>query len=217
MSEIFKYPKTQRQAEVLKYVKDFMASNGYTPSYRTICKAIGVASKATVAKHISALRRQGFIEEDFTISTVEPQSVIRLVKQPPLVCRVEGCESQARIRQLCFRHYRKEHRYGDPLGESKPRYQPRALPDITSPTELGKVLGVSRQRAEQLLKPQARRAREAVNQAIKARKLVRPTQCERCGATNVPIEAHHWDYREMLDVRWICRACHGILHTKASR
>jgi repressor LexA len=36
-------PLTQRQEQVLKAVKDFIAVNGYSPSTRDISKAVGLA------------------------------------------------------------------------------------------------------------------------------------------------------------------------------
>lgn len=34
--------------------------------------------------------------------------------------------------------------------------------------------------------------------------------CEGCGKPNA--EAHHEDYSQPLDVRWLCRSCHVALH-----
>lgn len=55
-----KLPKTEIQAKVLQYVRDFKARRGFIPSYLMIARHIGVSSKATIAKHIGSLRKQGF-------------------------------------------------------------------------------------------------------------------------------------------------------------
>ena len=52
-------------------------------------------------------------------------------------------------------------------------------------------------------------ARSTVHVALKRGKLTK-TACERCGSANV--EAHHDDYSRPLEVRWVCRRCHGMLH-----
>jgi SOS-response transcriptional repressor LexA len=56
-------PRTQRQAEILEYYLDFRQRRGFLPSYAMIARHIGVRSKATIAKHMAALKRQGFIKE----------------------------------------------------------------------------------------------------------------------------------------------------------
>lgn len=56
-------PKTARQAEILRYVIEFQAMRHYIPSYTQIAKHIGVKSRATIAKHIRALRRQGLLKD----------------------------------------------------------------------------------------------------------------------------------------------------------
>lgn len=52
-------------------------------------------------------------------------------------------------------------------------------------------------------------AHDAVEQAIKSGVLVREP-CEICGKERV--DAHHDDYSEPLNVRWLCRGHHLKLH-----
>jgi SOS-response transcriptional repressor LexA len=54
-------PRTARQAEILRYVIEFQQRRNYIPSYRQIARHLGVASAATVAKHVNALKRQGLL------------------------------------------------------------------------------------------------------------------------------------------------------------
>ena len=82
---------------------------------------------------------------------------------------------------------------------------------IQSPRELGRTLGVSRQRADQILNPEKTRARNHVYAAIKRGQLVRPDQCSKCGLGGT-IHAHHADYGRPLDVEWLCAGCHGQAH-----
>src|SRR5690348_139354 len=55
----------------------------------------------------------------------------------------------------------------------------------------------------------AERARAAVQQAILSGRLERQP-CEVCGAKTV--DAHHDDYTQPLEVRWLCRRHHRQLH-----
>src|SRR4029453_8246794 len=54
-------PRTQRQKEVFDYLVSFLERRGYIPTYTQIAKHIGVKSRATVAKHIKALAKIGFL------------------------------------------------------------------------------------------------------------------------------------------------------------
>jgi ribosomal protein S27AE len=64
----------------------------------------------------------------------------------------------------------------------------------------------------------ARGFRETDHQKTAARMATRvlrkqgPHDCENCGAPDA--HAHHDDYSQPLDVRWLCRACHGIEHRR---
>src|SRR6266478_7000098 len=57
-------PRTQRQKEVLDYITRFLAKHGHEPSYAQMARYFGVSSKATIAKHISALEKRGLIKRD---------------------------------------------------------------------------------------------------------------------------------------------------------
>ena len=57
-------PRTQRQKEVLDYITRFLAKHGHEPSYAQIARNFGVSSKATIAKHISALEKRGLIRRE---------------------------------------------------------------------------------------------------------------------------------------------------------
>lgn len=129
-------------------------------------------------------------------------------------CGVTGCDGMAVARGLCRLHYGRLRRHGDPLNMGKRGRPPviTELPQETSPARLGRMLGVSRQRAHQLLNMPAHRARGAVNRALQSGKLIKPSSCERCNKRTSRLEAHHWDYREELDVRWLCSPCHSIVH-----
>lgn len=54
-------PRTKRQKEILEYISRFIEERGYKPSYQQIAKHFRLASKAAVAKHITALEKQGLI------------------------------------------------------------------------------------------------------------------------------------------------------------
>ena len=50
-------------------------------------------------------------------------------------------------------------------------------------------------------------ARAVLHSAIKKGDIVRPDKCQGCKEGGL-IEAHHPDYMEPLEVKWLCRICH---------
>ena len=52
---------TRRQREVLDVIRQFIASNGYSPSLEEIGKALGLSSVATVHKHVTHLVEKGHV------------------------------------------------------------------------------------------------------------------------------------------------------------
>lgn len=59
---------TPRQKEVLDFIASFVNQNGYCPSYEEIARGLGLASLATVHKHISALEARGYLIRTFNQS-----------------------------------------------------------------------------------------------------------------------------------------------------
>lgn len=58
------------------------------------------------------------------------------------------------------------------------------------------------------------KARSQVNNAVQSGRLVKPSQCQQCGASG-RIDGHHYlGYGRPLDVLWLCTRCHGLEHRK---
>lgn len=54
-------------------------------------------------------------------------------------------------------------------------------------------------------------ARSQVSVYVKRGKMARPSVCDACKQAG-RIEAHHEDYAKPLEVIWLCRPCHSLLH-----
>ena len=54
---------TNRQKDVLDYVKSYVAKHGYPPAVREIGAALGLNSPATIQSHINALESKGYIKK----------------------------------------------------------------------------------------------------------------------------------------------------------
>lgn len=57
---------TERQRQVLQYIKDEIRAKGYPPSVREIGEAIGLSSSSTVHGHMARLEEKGYIRRDPT-------------------------------------------------------------------------------------------------------------------------------------------------------
>lgn len=55
---------SDKQEKILGFLNEYMADNGYAPSVREICAAVGLKSTATVSYHLNELKRRGLIEGD---------------------------------------------------------------------------------------------------------------------------------------------------------
>jgi repressor LexA len=69
---------TRRQFEVLEVIRGFIDTNGYSPSLEEIGGTLGLASVATVHKHISHLVEKGFVRRVWN-----QNRSIELAEDPP--------------------------------------------------------------------------------------------------------------------------------------
>ena len=59
---------TRRQKEVMDFLSNFIANKGYSPSYEEIASGLGLASLATVHKHIQALEAKQYLRRSYNHS-----------------------------------------------------------------------------------------------------------------------------------------------------
>lgn len=57
---------TEKQMQILQYMKDQILSKGYPPSVREICAAVGLKSTSSVHSHLETLEEKGYIRRDPT-------------------------------------------------------------------------------------------------------------------------------------------------------
>ncbi len=59
---------TRRQREVMEFLTEFIDKHGYSPSYEEIASGLGLASLATVHKHIQALQAKQYVLRNYNHS-----------------------------------------------------------------------------------------------------------------------------------------------------
>ena len=59
---------SKKQEEILNYIDKTIKSNGYSPTVREICEAVGLKSTSTVQYHLKKLIDLGFINKSENIS-----------------------------------------------------------------------------------------------------------------------------------------------------
>ena len=57
---------TEKQKEILEYIKETILGKGYPPAVREICEAVHLKSTSSVHSHLEALERNGYIRRDPT-------------------------------------------------------------------------------------------------------------------------------------------------------
>ncbi|MBO5143452.1 MAG: transcriptional repressor LexA [Clostridia bacterium] len=63
---------TDKQVKVLEYVKEQIKKNGYAPSVREICQALGFKSTSTVHGYLARLQKKGLIQK----AALKPRTII---------------------------------------------------------------------------------------------------------------------------------------------
>ena len=57
---------TNKQQEILDYIKEEILKRGYPPAVREICEAVNLKSTSSVHSHLETLEKNGFIKRDPT-------------------------------------------------------------------------------------------------------------------------------------------------------
>lgn len=57
---------TQKQQEILDYIKDEILKKGYPPTVREICETVNLKSTSSVHSHLETLEKNGYIRRDPT-------------------------------------------------------------------------------------------------------------------------------------------------------
>ena len=57
---------TQKQLEILEFIKQEILDKGYPPAVREICEAVDLKSTSSVHAHLSTLEKNGYIRRDPT-------------------------------------------------------------------------------------------------------------------------------------------------------
>ena len=75
---------TERQRDILEFIRDYQKEKGVAPTQREICEAFGFSSYGTVYKHLSILQKKGLIRRDWN-----QKRGVELV-EPPVAASGEG-------------------------------------------------------------------------------------------------------------------------------
>lgn len=84
---------TERQRQVLQFIKDQIHRRGYPPSVREIGEAIGLSSSSTVHGHLARLEEKGYLRRDPT----KPRAIEVLDDEPKVAKRVVNVPVVGRV------------------------------------------------------------------------------------------------------------------------
>ena len=80
---------TERQRDILQFIREFQEAKGVAPTHREICDHFGFSSYGTVYKHLSLLEKKGLIRRDWN-----QKRGVELVEKP------QPAEAPAGVREL---------------------------------------------------------------------------------------------------------------------
>jgi len=64
---------TERQLDVLNFIKDFIKVKGFSPSYTDIAKGLGMSSKSNIHRLVHSLREQGLLKmKPYMVRSLQP-------------------------------------------------------------------------------------------------------------------------------------------------
>ena len=86
---------TERQRDILNFIRDFQKERGIAPTHREICDHFGFSSYGTVYKHLSLLEKKGLIRRDWN-----QKRGVELVEQAEEKTEARPREAAANAREL---------------------------------------------------------------------------------------------------------------------
>jgi repressor LexA len=106
---------TERQRDILEYIRAYQQEHGVAPTHREICDHFGFSSYGTVYKHLSLLESKGLIRRDWN-----QKRGVEVVDPP-------AAEPSAEVRELPFYGY---------IAAGRPLDVSPSDETVTVPTEL---------------------------------------------------------------------------------
>ncbi len=79
---------TEKEKQIYKYIVDCISNDGYSPSVRDICKALGIKSTSTVHLYIEKLKDKGYLKKNDNISRSLRPNTSESVYRVPVVGKV---------------------------------------------------------------------------------------------------------------------------------
>lgn len=80
---------TERQRDILEFIRDFQKKKGVAPTHREICDHFGFSSYGTVYKHLSLLQKKGLIRKDWNqkrgVEIVEEKETSPEIRELPFL------------------------------------------------------------------------------------------------------------------------------------
>ena len=88
-----------REQKILKYMEEEIRTNGYPPTVREICSAIGIKSNSTAHKDIASLVSKGYLkkQDSKTRTLVLVHDEAEVKKEEPMIASAELREHEAVI------------------------------------------------------------------------------------------------------------------------
>jgi len=77
---------TERQRDILQFIREFQGEKGFAPTHREICDRFGFSSYGTVYKHLSLLEKNGLIRRDWN----QKRGVELVESEPPAPTTAPG-------------------------------------------------------------------------------------------------------------------------------
>ena len=75
---------TDKQREILEYIKEMILKKGYPPAVREICEAVHLKSTSSVHSHLESLEKNGYIRRDPT----KPRTIVIKDLDRSRLCRI---------------------------------------------------------------------------------------------------------------------------------